>query len=139
MTERNRTLDWSKIHTREVYSALTIFVLLSVSPTFGQYVTIIQSCNRDVMGFCAPTQQGGDRLTECITAHFQHFTAPCQAALVRIAAVRESCGVDIQELCPSIKPTGGRILLCVKKHFSALSERCKDAIGHAAERKVGTH
>jgi hypothetical protein len=112
------------------------FVLIPLSPAFGQYVDVIQSCNRDVLEFCVPTQRGGDRLTECIKAHFRDFTEPCQSALVRIAGVRESCGVDIQEHCPTIKPTSGRILLCVKKHFSALSDQCKDAIGHAAERKV---
>jgi len=116
-----------------------MFVLLSVFPAFGQYVAIIQSCNRDVMAFCAPIQRGGGQLTECIKAHFQDFTEPCQAALVRITGVRESCGVDIEQQCPAIKPSGGRILLCLKKRFSALSERCKDAIGHAAERKVGEH
>ena len=31
---------------------------------------------------------------ECIKAHFQDFTEPCKAALVRIAAVREPCGTD---------------------------------------------
>ena len=114
-------------------------VLLSVSPAFGQYVTVIQVCSRDVTNFCAPAQPGGVPLVECINAHFQDFAEACKAALVRIAAVRESCGADIQAQCPAIKPSAGRILLCVKKHFAALSERCKEAIGHAAERKVGAH
>ena len=72
---------------------------------------------------------------ECVKAHFQDFTEPCKAELVRIAAVREACGTDIHERCPAIKPTAGRILLCVKKHFAILSEPCKEAIGRAAERK----
>ena len=59
---------------------------------------------------------------ECVKAHFQDFTEPRKAALVRIAAVREACGMDIHERCPAIKPTAGRILLCVKKHFTTLSE-----------------
>jgi hypothetical protein len=71
--------------------------------------------------------------------HFQDFTEPCKAALVRITAVRESCGVDIHQQCPDIKPGAGRILLCVKKHFAALSEPCKEAIGRAAERKLRAH
>jgi hypothetical protein len=120
------------------YLALAIFVLLSVSPAFGQYVAVIQACSRDLMKFCAPAQQGG-QLTECIKTHFQDFAEPCKAALVRIARVRESCGVDVQEQCRAIKPTSGRILLCIKKHFPALSERCKDAIGNAAERKERAH
>jgi hypothetical protein len=119
--------------------AFAMFVLLSVSPAFGQYVAVIQACSRDVTESCAPAQPGRGPLTECVKAHFQDFTEPCKAALVRIAAVRESCGVDIREQCPAMKPGAGRILLCVKKHFAALSEPCKDAIGRAAERKPGAH
>jgi hypothetical protein len=74
---------------------------------------------------------------EYVKAHFQDFTEPCKAALVRIAAVRASCGADIHEQCSAIKPSSGRILLCIKNHFAALSEPCKEAIGRAAGRKVG--
>jgi Cysteine rich repeat len=74
---------------------------------------------------------------ECVNAHFQDFTEPCKAALVKLAAVRESCRADIHEQCPAIKPSAGRILLCIKRHFTSLSEPCKEAIGRAAERKVG--
>jgi len=129
----------SGIQVVSFYSVLAICILLSGSTVVGQYVAIIQSCNRDVVKFCAPSQPEGDQLTECIKVHFQDFSKPCQATLARIAGVRESCGRDIQEQCPAIKPTGGRILFCIKQHFSALSERCKDAIGHAAERKLGSH
>jgi hypothetical protein len=111
-------------------------VLLLVSSAFGQYVAVIQACSRDVLEFCAPDRPEGSRFTECTKAHFQDFTEPCQAALVKIAAVREACGVDIQEQCPGVKPGAGRILQCAKRHFAALSEPCKDAIGHAGERKV---
>ena len=114
--------------------AFAMFVLLSGCPAFGQYVTVIQACSRDVTASCGPTQPGRGPLMECVKAHFQDFNEPCKAALVRIAAVRESCGTDIQEQCPAIKPTAGRILLCVKKHFASLSEPCKEAIGRAAER-----
>jgi hypothetical protein len=115
--------------------AFAMFVLLWGSPAFGQYVTVIQACSRDVTASCGPTQPGRGPLMECVKAHFQDFTEPCKAALVRIAAVRESCGMDIHEQCPAIKPAAGRILLCVKKHFASLSEPCKEAIGRAAERK----
>jgi hypothetical protein len=120
---------------RGYYLAFAMFVLLSVSPAFGQYATVIQACSRDVTVACAPAQPGRGPLMECVKAHFQDFTEPCKAALVRIAAVREACGTDIHERCPAIKPTAGRILLCVKKHFAILSEPCKEAIGRAAERK----
>jgi len=112
--------------------ALAMFLLFSMSPAFADYLAI-QACSWDAKRFCS----GGDRLGECIKAHFQDLAKPCQAALVRIAAVRESCGADIQAQCRGIKPGQGRIFLCVREHFAALSEPCKDAIAHAAERKVG--
>ena len=119
--------------------AFAILVLVSVTPAFGQYVLVIEACSKDVSNSCGPAQPGRGPLMECVKAHFQEFTEPCKAALVRIAVVRESCGGDIHEKCPATKPGAGRILLCVKKHFAALSEPCKQAIGHAAERKVRAH
>ena len=117
------------------YLALAIFALVSVSSSFGQYASVIQACTGDVMKFCAVSQQGAGPVTECVKTHFDNFSEPCKAALVRIAVVREACGADIQEHCPAVKPGAGRIFLCVKQHFSALSEPCKEAIGKAAERK----
>jgi len=119
-----------------IYWAFVIAALLFVPPAFGQYVSVIQACSRDVVEFCAPNKPEGNRLAECTEAHFLDFTEPCKAALVKIAAVRQACGADVREQCPGVKPSAGRILLCVKRHFSALSEQCRDAIGHAAERKV---
>src|SRR6266542_5921317 len=115
------------ISTRSVGLVIDTVVCLTldkwetVSGQFGGYLT---------------AQPGRGPLMECVKAHFQDFTEPCKAVLVRIAAVRESCGVDIHKQCPAIKPGAGRILLCVKKHFAALSEPCKEAIGRAAERKL---
>ena len=123
---------------RRSYLAFAMFVPLLVSPAFGQYIAVIESCSRDVPNSCAPAQLGRSSLIGCVKAHFQDFSELCKAALVRIAAVRESCGADIHERCPTIKPGAGRILLCVKKHFAALSEPCKEAIARAAERKVGS-
>jgi hypothetical protein len=124
---------------RRVYWPCLVFGLLFVSPTFGQYVAVIQACNRDVVEYCAPDRPDGMRLAKCIEAHFQDFTESCKAAMVKIASVTDVCGVDIHEQCPGIRPSAGRILLCVKQHFASLSGSCKDAIGHAAERKLRTH
>ena len=120
---------------RDYFLASAVCVLISISPAFGQYVTVIEACSRDVVVSCGPAQLGRGPLMECVKAHFQDFTEPCKAALVRIAAVLESCGMDIHEQCPGIEPSAGRILLCVKEHFAALSEPCKEEIGRAAERK----
>jgi hypothetical protein len=126
------------ISQQMTYLAFAVCVLmLSVSSSFGQYVSVVQACTRDVVKFCAAGQQEAGPLAECVKAHFDDFSQQCKAALVKIAVVREACGADIQKHCPAVKPGAGRILLCVKQHFAALSEPCKDAIGHAAERKVG--
>jgi hypothetical protein len=119
-----------------IYRAFAISALLMTSPAFGQYVAVIQACSRNVAEFCAPDRPDGNRLAECTEAHFQDFTEPCKAALVKIAAVREACKPDIQEQCSGVKPSAGRILLCIKAHFAALSKPCKDAIGHAAVRNA---
>ena len=121
---------------RAVFFAFATFVLLPSSAAHGQYAEVIQACNRDVVRHCAPSQPGGERLTDCIKIHFQSLARPCQTALVKVAAVSEACGPDIQEHCPAVKPSAGRILLCVRAHFAGLSERCKEAISGAAERKL---
>ena len=120
----------------KIYLAFAVCVqMLSVSSSFGQYVSVIQACTGDVMKFCAAGQREAGPPTECVKAHFEDFTEHCKAALVRIAAVHDACGTDIQKQCPTTKPGAGRIFLCVKQHFSALSEPCKEALGKAAERK----
>jgi hypothetical protein len=119
-----------------IYWTFVATALLYVPPAFGQYVAVIQACSRDVVEFCAPDRSEGSRLAKCTQAHFQDFTEPCQAALVKIAAVREACGENIREQCPGVKPSAGRILMCVKEHFAALSDQCKQAIGLAATRKL---
>ena len=123
----------------KAYSTFALSVVLSASPAFGQYGAIIQSCSRDVAAFCGTVQSSGVTPTECIEAHFQRLSTPCQTALVKIAAVRETCKADIQAQCPAVTAGAGRILLCVKKQFSALSEACKYAIGKAAERQAGAY
>jgi hypothetical protein len=113
--------------------------LVLVSPALGQYVAVIQACNRDVVEFCAPERPDGIYLAKCTEAHFQDFSETCKAALVKIASVTDACGTDVQEQCPGVRPSAGRILLCVKRHFASLSDTCKDAIGQAAQRKVRQH
>jgi hypothetical protein len=54
------------------------------------------------------------------------------------AAVREACKTDVEQQCPGARPGAGGIVLCVKK-ITALGQSCKDAIGRAAELKVGSY
>jgi hypothetical protein len=130
--------DWS-LTVGRIYWSCLILGLISVSPALGQYVAVIQACDRDLVKFCAPDRPDGFHLAKCTEAHFQDFTESCKAALVKIASLTAACGADIHEQCPGVRPNAGRILLCVKQHFASLSDSCKDAIGHAAERKLRTH
>ena len=118
---------------------MKVFSRPSSGLAFGQYVSVIAACTRDVTKFCHAAQPQRNALAECIESHFQDFHERCRAALVRTAAVRETCKADIDQQCPAERPGAGRILLCMKKHFAALSQSCRDAIGHAAELKVGSH
>jgi hypothetical protein len=122
-----------------IYWPGLIFGLIFMSPALGQYVAVIQACNRDVVEYCAPDRPDGVRLAKCTEAHFQDFSEPCKAALVKIASVTDACGADVHEQCHGVRPSAGRILLCVKQRFASLSDPCKDAIGHAAERKLRAH
>jgi hypothetical protein len=128
--------------------ALTFALLLLLStasafgqapPAFGQYVTVIAACTRDVTNFCHTAQAQRNPLVECIERYFQDFREQCRAALLQTAAVREACNADIEQQCPKARPGAGRILQCVRKHFATLGQSCKDAIGHAAELKVGSY
>ena len=116
---------------RALTSALLL--LLLTPSAFGQYVAVIAACTRDA----ATPQQ--NFLAECIESHFQDFHEQCRTALVQTAIVREACKADIGQQCAAVRPGAGRILLCMKKHFAALGRFCRDAIGHAAELKVGSY
>ena len=80
------------------HGAFAILALLLVSPAFGQYVAVIQTCNRDAVKFCAPDRPERSRLIQCTEAHLQDFNEQCQAALVKIGAVSETCRVDIPQI-----------------------------------------
>jgi hypothetical protein len=118
---------------------ILLLLQFSVSSAFGQYVTVIAACTRDVTKFCQAAQPQRSSFVECIEAHFQDFHEQCRTALVQTAVVREACKADIEQQCPAARPGAGRILVCVKKHFATLGQSCKDAIGHAAELKVGSY
>jgi hypothetical protein len=98
-----------------IYWSCLFLGLIFVSPALGQYVAVIQACNRDLAEFCAPDRPDGFHLAKCTEAHFQDFTESCQAALVKIASLAAACGADVHEHCPGVRPNAGRILQCVKQ------------------------
>jgi len=72
-------------------------VLVSVTPALGQYLMVIEACSKDVSNSCGPAQPSRGPLMECVKVHFQEFTEPCKAALVRIAVVGEPRGGESHE------------------------------------------
>jgi Cysteine rich repeat len=118
---------------QKIRLSFATLLLLSASPSFGQYGAAIQACTRDLVTLCSAGQSGASPFVECVKTHFQDFNELCQAAIVRLDSVREACRSDIQQQCQTVKPGAGRTLLCVKQKFAVLSEPCKEAIGHAAE------
>ena len=125
--------------TRRLTLTILLLLLVARTPASGQYITVIVSCTGDVTKFCQTRQSNRNVLAECIESHFQDFHEQCRAALMRTAAVREACNADVEQQCPTVRPGAGRILLCVKRRFAAVSQPCKDAIGYAAELKVGSY
>jgi hypothetical protein len=119
--------------------ALAAAVLLSAAPASAQYSSAITACRWDAKGICGGTVAGRGQLAACIEQNFHKLAASCQAALVRIAAVREACKADIDQQCSGTKVGSGRLLLCVKARYAALSGPCRKAIGEAAERNLERH
>ncbi len=101
---------------------LALLLLLPTASAFGQYVSVIAACTRDVTKFCDAANPQRNFPAECIESHFQDFHEQCRRALVQTAAVREACKADIEQQCPTARPGAGRILLCMKKHFAALGQ-----------------
>jgi len=113
--------------------------MLSAAPAWAQYSAMIGACRFDAKSVCGGVVPDGGRLAACIKQNFEALGESCQAALVRVGAVRQACATDIEQKCPATRPGAGRILFCVKAHYRQLSEPCRDAIGRAAERNLQRH
>jgi hypothetical protein len=85
---------------------------------------------------CAGIQPGDGRIKACIKSHFSDVSAPCQAVLVKAAAISKACSADVKKVCADVKPGGGRIEACMKTHLSEVSDPCKDAVTQAAAGKI---
>jgi hypothetical protein len=111
--------------------AIGAIVLLSATSAMAQQLIATQ-CAADVKSQCAGVQPGEGRIRACIKSHFNDLSAPCQAVLVKAAAIGKACGDDIKKICADVKPGGGRIEVCMKSHLTDVSEPCKDAMTQAA-------
>ena len=94
-----------------------------------------KGCAGDVKSLCAGVQPGDGRIKACIRSHFSDVSAPCQAVLVKAAAVSKACSADVKKVSADVKPGDGRIEACMKSHLSEVSGTCKDVVTKAAAGK----
>jgi Cysteine rich repeat len=113
---------------------LAVSVIMFLSATSGMAQSAaVKACAGDVKSLCAGIQPGDGRIKACIKSHFNDVSAPCQAVLVKAAAISKACGADVKKVCADVKP--GRIEACMKSHLSEVSDPCKDAVTQAAAGK----
>lgn len=114
--------------------AVSVIMFLSATSGMAQSAAM-KACAADVKSQCAGIQPGDGRIKACIKSHFNDVSAPCQAVLVKAAAISKTCGADVKKVCADVKPGGGRIEACMKSHLSEVSDPCKDAVTQAAAGK----
>jgi hypothetical protein len=115
--------------------AIGAIVLLSATSTMAQQRPLAKECAADVKAQGSGVQPGQGRIRACIKSHFKDLSEPCQAVLVKAAAVGKACRDDIKKICTDVKPGGGRIEACMKSHLTEVSEPCKDAMTQAVAGK----
>ena len=116
--------------------AISTIVLLSTTYTMAQQQRgVVRECAADVRAMCGGVQPGEGRIRACLNSHLVDLTPPCQAILVRAAAVGKACRGDVKTLCGDVKPGGGRIEACVRSNLAKLSAPCRDVMARAAARR----
>jgi hypothetical protein len=114
--------------------AVSLATLLSATSGMAQSAAM-KACAGDVKSLCAGIQPGDGRVKACIKSHFSDVSAPCQAVLLRAAAISKACSADVKKVCADVKPGGGRMEACMKSHLSEISDPCKDAVTQATAGK----
>jgi hypothetical protein len=114
--------------------AVSVVTLLTATSGVAQPAAV-KACSQDVKTLCAGVQPGDGRIKACIKSHFSDVSAPCQAFLVKAAAISKVCSADVKNVCADVKPGGGRIEACMKSHLSEVSDPCKDAVTQATAGK----
>jgi hypothetical protein len=117
------------------FFAVGTITLLSATSGMAQSAAM-KACAGDVKSLCAGIQRGDGRVKACIKSHVGDVSAPCQAILLKAAAISKVCGADVKTACAEVKPGGGRIEACTKSHLSEISDPCcKDEISQATAGK----
>ena len=114
-------------------NVFVVSAIMCLSATSGMAQSAaMKACAGDVKSLCAGIQPGDGRVKACIKSHFSDVSAPCQAVLMKAAAISKACSADVKKVCADVKPGGGRIEACMKSHLSEVSDPCKDAVTQAA-------
>ena len=111
--------------------AIGAIALLSTTSTMAQQGEAVRVCAQDVRAACGSVQPGEGRIRACIKSHLKDLTPPCQAILVRAAAIGKGCRGDVRKICAGVKPGGGRIEACIQSHLAELSASCQFDITRA--------
>jgi hypothetical protein len=117
------------------FLAGSVITLLSATSGMAQSAAM-KACAGDAKTLCAGTQLGDGRVKACIKLHFSDVSAPCQAFLIKAAAISKACSADVKKVCADMKPGGGAIEACMKSRLSEVSDPCKDALGQATAGKT---
>jgi Skp family chaperone for outer membrane proteins len=120
---------------KKICLAVSAIMLLSATSGMAQSAAR-KACAGDIKSLCAGVQPGDGRVKACIKSHFNDVSAPCQAVLVKAAAISKACSADVKKVCADVKPGGGRIEACMKSHLSEVSGPCKDAVSQATAGKT---
>jgi hypothetical protein len=118
----------------KTFFTISVVTLLSVTSGMAQ-TAAMKACGGDVKSLCAGIQPGDGRVKACIKSHVSDVSAPCQAVLLKAAAISKACSADVKKICADVKPSAGRIEACMKSHLSEISDACKDAISQATAGK----
>jgi len=113
-------------------SIFALSLLLLPCSALAQQKGVAKACASDIKEQCAGVQPGEGRIRACIKDHFKDLSEPCQAVVLKAAAIGKACKGDIKQDCGDVKPGGGRIEACMKDHLSDVSDACKDALSQAA-------
>jgi hypothetical protein len=123
-----------RVKMLKTFFTVSVVTLLSATSGVAQSAAM-KACAGDVKSLCAGTQPGDGRVKACIKSHFSDVSAPCQAVLLKAAAISKACGADVKTACAGVKPGGGRIEACMKSHLSEISDPCKDAVSQTTAGK----
>jgi hypothetical protein len=84
----------------KTFFVMTVVTLLSATSGMAQSAAM-KACAGDVKSLCAGTQPGDGRVKTCFKSHFSDVSAPCQAVLLKAAAISKACGADIKRFVPT--------------------------------------